>query len=225
MKLQGLDTLRPDEADRIKTLADMGGESFMEELMTQELLSVLPLDHAAKTEISQAIIHSNLVAAAPHEAAYCTEDGAALAIGCLKSEIAPLAWVDIEAEADRLAFDSMEDAEIRRALIEQFEKMDPITDFGWEGEFAQPSEKNPTADYIRFSFFAVDKEKRGSGAFRRLVEPFFEYADAHGIPCFLETYSDRLEQLYGHFGFETVKELRSPDFQIYERCMMRPPQA
>ena len=67
MELHGIDVLRIDDKARIQALADMGGESFMEELMTLELLSVLPIDHDAKTAISQKIIFCNLMEAAPYE--------------------------------------------------------------------------------------------------------------------------------------------------------------
>lgn len=213
------------DESRLKTLADMGGESFMEELMTRELLDVLPISHTAKMDISQKIILSNLRSAAPYKGTYSTEDNAGLAIAYLKSDLGQTKWADVEDASDKAAFNSIEDVEIREALLAQYEKMAPIANFDWQDEFVSSAAQNLAGDFIHFTFLAVDKDKRGSGAFRRLITPYLEYADARGIPCFLETYSDNLEQLYGHFGFETVKEFRSPDFQIYERCMMRCPQS
>lgn len=225
MELQGIVAVQAGDEDRIKALADMGGESFMEEMMTIELLSVLPEDRAIRMDVSRKIICSNLRSAAPYGGTYGTEDDSALAIAYLKSEIGSTKWSDVEDESDKAAINSIDDAEMRDALTAQLEKMAPIANFDWQDEFAAPTSENPSGDFIHFTFLAVDKNKRGSGAFRRLVEPYFHYADQHRIPCFLETYSDKLVQLYGHFGFETVKEFRSPEFQIYERCMMRRPQA
>lgn len=225
MELHGIDSLRIDDKARIQALADMGGESFMEELMTLELFSVLPIGHDAKTAISQKIIFCNLMAAIPYGGTYCTDDDSALAIAYLKSELGQTRWSEIEDAADDAAIGSISDPEIRSALRNQLDKMGPIANFGWQDDFVSSTDRNPDGDFLAFSFLAVDKNKRGTGAFRRLVSPYLEYADERGIPCFLETYSDNLEQLYGHFGFKTVKELRSPDFTIYERCMMRLPQA
>ena len=63
--------------------------------------------------------------------------------------------------------------------------------------------------------------RRGSGAFRRLFTPFLEYADEHGLACYLDCYTERLEQLYGHFGFETVERRSIDAFPIEERLMVR----
>ena len=65
--------------------------------------------------------------------------------------------------------------------------------------------------------------KRGSGAFRRLTSPFFEYADQQGIPVFLECYADRLVSLYEHVGFEVFRVFEDPAFDVKQVCMVRPP--
>ena len=51
--------------------------------------------------------------------------------------------------------------------------------------------------------------------------PFLEYADEHGLACYLDCYTERLEQLYGHFGFETVERRSIDAFPIEERLMVR----
>ena len=78
-------------------------------------------------------------------------------------------------------------------------------------------------DFTHFAMLAVDPDKRGTGRFRKLVTPFFDYADEHGIPCYLETYSDSLQSLYEHVGFEVYRVFESPDFAITERAMVRKP--
>ena len=98
--------------------------------------------------------------------------------------------------------------------------MAPITVFEWEEDEAK---RMDAPDFSHFYSLGVDRTRRGSGAFRRLMTPFFDYADEHGIPCFLETYSKPLEELYAHFGFETIHEYRDPAFTITERCMVRKP--
>ena len=95
--------------------------------------------------------------------------------------------------------------------------MEPISNFKWmipetEGK-----------DFIHFFSVGVNPDMRGSGAFRRLVTPFLDYADQHGLNCYLECYTDRLESLYGHFGFETEHRFTDPNFDVYERAMVRTP--
>ena len=94
--------------------------------------------------------------------------------------------------------------------------MDPISSTSWPLERAAAD-----ADFIYFISAGVDPEKRGSGAFRRLFTPFLEYADEHGLACYLDCYTERLEQLYGHFGFETVERRSIDAFPIEERLMVR----
>ena len=111
---------------------------------------------------------------------------------------------ELEEESGALLAEVLTDEEID-VLGPRIEAMDPISSTSWPLERAAADE-----DFIYFISAGVDPEKRGSGAFRRLFTPFLEYADEHGLACYLDCYTERLEQLYGHFGFETV-ERRSID--------------
>lgn len=51
----------------------------------------------------------------------------------------------------------------------------------------------------------------------------FTYADDHGLNCYLECYSDRLQQMYEHIAFELIDELHSLDFEVYEWRIVRHP--
>ena len=98
----------------------------------------------------------------------------------------------------------------------RIEAMDRISSTSWPLERAAADE-----DFIYFISAGVDPEKRGSGAFRRLFTPFLEYADEHGLACYLDCYTERLEQRYGRFGFETVERRSIDAFPIEERLMVR----
>ena len=71
----------------------------------------------------------------------------------------------------------------------------------------------------------MNPEAQGKGVGRKMMEAFFKLADEENLPIYLETYSDRLEGLYKHFGFEMLREYRSPEFAVYERVMVRKPNA
>ena len=223
MNLPGLITVGPDQTALIDELADMMGESFLEELWTAEALAPIdgPDADARKLEISRAIMRENFTLGAPYQCCYTTEDHAGCAGGYLKSDMGERIWDDIENESMLNIVDNLLTLNETMRLREQMERMAPITVFDWEEAEAKAM---GAADFIHFYALGVDRRRRGSGAFRRLMTPFFDYADEHGIPCFLETYSDRLEGLYAHFGFETLREYRASGFAITERCMVRRPQ-
>lgn len=223
MNLPGIVTVLPEQNELINTLADMMGESFLEEMWTIELLSVIDGADASqrRLELSRAIMREEFALGAPLQCCYALEDRCACAGAYLKSDLGERTWESIEEQAFR-NFAKHALSEREAALLDaQASRMESISSTSWEEDVARELK---ASDFIHFYLLGVDKTRRGSGAFRRLVTPFFDYADAHGIPCFLETYSDKLESLYAHFGFETIREYRSPEFEVYERCMMRRPQ-
>ena len=225
MNLPGLITVAPDQTTLIDELANMMGESFLEELWTAELLSALDGPdaesvEARRLEVSRAIMREDFTLGAPCQCCYALEDRAACAGGYLKSDLQGKVWDDIETEAMLKLADGFLTLQETMQLREQMARMAPITVFDWEEDEAK---RMDAPDFIHFYSLGVDRTRRGSGAFRRLMTPFFDYADEHGIPCFLETYSKPLEELYAHFGFETLHEYRDPAFTITERCMVRKP--
>ena len=145
----------------------------------------------------------------PHRTSACTR---------CPTERGPLGdvdWTELEEESGTLLAEVLTDEEID-VLGPRIEAMDPISSTSWPLERAAADE-----DFIYFISAGVDPEKRGSGAFRRLFTPFLEYADEHGLACYLDCYTERLEQLYGHFGFETVERRSIDAFPIEERLMVR----
>ena len=226
MNLPGLITVAPDQTALIDELADMMGESFLEELWTAELLSALdgPDEESVgkrRLEVSRAIMREEFKLGTSCQCCYATEDLAGCAGGYLGSEMKDRSWGDIEDESMRNIANNLLTPDEAARLNEQMERMDAISVFGWAEAEAKALDAK---DFIYFYALGVDRTRRGSGAFRRLMTPFFDYADERGIPCFLETYSDRLVSLYGHFGFVTFREHRAPGFDITERCMVRRPQ-
>ena len=100
------------------------------------------------------------------------------------------------------------------------EAMEPLSDTNWPLAHAKADE-----DFIYFISVGVDPASRGTGAFRRLFTPFLDEADRRGLRCYLDCYTDRLESLYGHYGFHTVDRKSAPGFDLVERLMVREPRA
>ena len=218
MNLPGLITVQPDRTEELDALARMVGTCFLEEMWYVtwlEALDELGIGRDRKLEITRAVIRSDYEVTAPYQCVYALPDRAGAANVYLRSELGDVDWTELEEESGTLLAEVLTDEEID-VLGPRIEAMDPISSTSWPLERAAADE-----DFIYFISAGVDPEKRGSGAFHRLFTPFLEYADEHGLACYLDCYTERLEQLYGHFGFETVERRSIDAFPIEERLMVR----
>ena len=218
LNLPGLITVQPDRTEELDALARMVGTCFLEEMWYVtwlEALDELGIGRDRKLEITRAVIRSDYEVTAPYQCVYALPDRAGAANVYLRSELGDVDWTELEEESGTLLAEVLTDEEID-VLGPRIEAMDPISSTSWPLERAAADE-----DFIYFISAGVDPEKRGSGAFRRLFTPFLEYADEHGLACYLDCYTERLEQLYGHFGFETVERRSIDAFPIEERLMVR----
>jgi GNAT superfamily N-acetyltransferase len=211
----------PAPADHalIDRLARMMGACFTEERWTQVLLDSLGDDASPQRRlaVAQGIMAHDFAAATPYRGLWATPDEAACAGAYLKSDLGDAVWGDIEAAATaRFVSDVLTPSETVGFLAAQ-RTLGAVSVFDWEEERAAGR------DFIHFYALGVDPARRGSGAFRQLIEPFLAYADDHGIPCYLETYTDELRRLYEHFGFHLVDVRTARGCPLVERCMERPP--
>ncbi len=217
MQLPGLITVQPEQREIIDELARMMGRSFMEERWTACWLSALDADDGRKLEISRAIMKYDFIVGAPYECCYLLPDLSAGTGAYLSSDLQGRIWSDLEDEAMAMMAESTLTDTEKAALSQRAKEMKGISNFSWMIEHAG------NADFIHFFSIGVNADMRGSGAFRKLLTPFLAYADKQGINCYLECYHDRLESLYGHFGFETTQRFSDPAFDIVERAMVRSP--
>lgn len=219
MELPGLIRPAPADGALIDRLARMMGACFIEERWTQALLDSLGGDAAPerRLQVSQGIMTHDFAAAAPYGALWATPDEAACAGAYLKSDLGSEVWSDIEAAATaQFVSDVLTPSEAVGFLSAQ-RTLGAVSVFDWEEDRAGGR------DFIHFYALGVDPAMRGSGAFRRLIEPFLAFADDREIPCYLETYSEKLRGLYEHFGFRLVDVRTASGCDLVERCMERPP--
>ncbi len=225
MNLPGLVTVTPEQTSLLEQTARMVGASFREELWFMTWLDALDqagvadASEARKQAITQAFLLADFTVTAPFGCVLTLPDGAAAANAFLRSDLGDVRWCKLEEQAERLAGAQLSAAE-GAVLEKRAQELEPASDTNWQFAYAAPDE-----DFIYFSSIGVDGEKRGSGAFRRLMDPILAFADAHGIAVYLDCYTDRLEHLYGHFGFKTLETKTASAFNLVERCMMRAPQA
>ncbi len=225
MKLDGLMTITADKPELVDRAAEILGTSFVEEpwfALWVAALDDLGATPERKREIVVADILGEFRAHARYQSLYATEDMAGVVGGYLGSESAGLDHGALEEEGARETLLPILTPEEAQALSESQQWLEPISDFDWAPDAAKEAGFD---DYIYFYAWAVDVNARGTGAFRRMTQPFFDFADARGIPCYLECYSDRLQSMYEHVGFEVTEIIDAPGIPITQRRMVRNPQA
>ena len=67
----------------------------------------------------------------------------------------------------------------------------------------------------------VDPAYQGQGFSGRLPRPVLERIDREGMPCFLETNTDKNVAIYRRFGFEVVSEDKLPGTEVTTFAMLR----
>lgn len=77
--------------------------------------------------------------------------------------------------------------------------------------------KNP----YYFLQFAVDKNKRGQGIARKMLENFFEYVSITNNYIVLETLTESNVAIYEHFGFETMEVYETRNKELKEYRMLK----
>ena len=67
----------------------------------------------------------------------------------------------------------------------------------------------------------IDKNSRGKGICRKMMEFVFDYTKKCNSELVLETFSDKNANIYKHFGFEIVEVVESKDKQIKQYRMIK----
>lgn len=219
MKLPGLVTVSPSDSALIEHAAALLGDSFIEEQWFATWLSALDAlgaDDERKKTLLRAIFLDDIDAFAPYEGIHLLEDGTAAVGGYLFSELRGETLTSIEEGQGGRHFLQVATPEEVRTLEKREQEMEGISSFDWARAY-------DGGDHINFFAWAVDSAARGKGSLKRALAPFFSYADEHGLNCYLECYSDRLQSMYEHLGFELVDELHAEGIEAYERRMVRRP--
>lgn len=219
MNLPGIITISPDQPELLDTCARVLGDSFIEENWTATWLSCLDklgASPARKQEILRAQYLDELGNHVPYQGAYLLEDGTAAAGGYLYSELQGNTHPQLQVASNKHFLGAVTPEE-REELAKQEQRMEAISDFDWARKLENEG------DHIYFYMWAVDKNARGKGSLRRLITPFYDYANEHNLNVYLECYSDNLQSMYEHLGFELIDVLSDPAFDITERRMVRRP--
>ena len=91
-------------------------------------------------------------------------------------------------------------------------------------EFSRDIRKRVLPDkYWYLQLLAVEPANQGKSFASKLMKPMLELAEKQGLPCFLETQSQRNVSLYGHYGFVIVEEGTVPMGDVYSWAMLKTP--
>lgn len=69
--------------------------------------------------------------------------------------------------------------------------------------------------------FAVDKNKRGQGIAREMLEELFQYVSVNNDYIVLETLTESNVPIYEHFGFETMEVYETKNKELKEYRMLK----
>ena len=72
------------------------------------------------------------------------------------------------------------------------------------GELERQHELLAPWPHLRLDFFGVLPEAQGTGIGSRLIEHGHRAADAAGLPCYLETFTERNVAYYGRRGWDVI---------------------
>lgn len=70
--------------------------------------------------------------------------------------------------------------------------------------------KHPRAPHMYLSVLGCEPEAQGRGFGSAAIAPGLAFADAEGLPAFLESSKERNLDFYARFGFRVLEELRLP---------------
>ena len=102
MELTGLQTIQPQEEDRIVKLSEIAGAAFVNEAWTTEILDHMPAGSQGEDRrnfLSQVIIMNEMAIGVPRGMAFTLPDDSVLAIAYQNSELHGMTWEKLRAEA------------------------------------------------------------------------------------------------------------------------------
>ena len=100
-----------------------------------------------------------------------------------------------------------------KLLNSNAQKVQKLHSFNWY-------KKRANVPYY-LAHIGVDKNKRGMGICRGMLDFVFDYTQKYNSELALETFSDTNASMYEHFGFEVVATVESEDKRIKQYRMIK----
>ena len=100
-------------------------------------------------------------------------------------------------------------------------KLDVVKMIKFDSFAAKIKEKYVNEDTWYLYAFAVLESERGRGIGSKLLKPMLNYFDNEKQSCYLETLKAENVQLYQHYGFKLVEEVKVPGTDMTLYAMFR----
>jgi ribosomal protein S18 acetylase RimI-like enzyme len=84
--------------------------------------------------------------------------------------------------------------------------------------------RNTPFPHIVLQPLGVSPSVQGKGYASLLLRTKFEQLDEQGLPCYVDTQTEKNASMYEHYGFKVVEQFRIPDTQFDNWVMIRQPE-
>jgi ribosomal protein S18 acetylase RimI-like enzyme len=88
-------------------------------------------------------------------------------------------------------------------------------------KFDEFKQKHVHGPHYYLNTISVAPEAQGQGLASKLIRPFLDEADTHGLPVYTETMTPSNVGLYTHYGFKVMEEYRFPGTDLYLWSFLR----
>ncbi|MGI5824150.1 MAG: GNAT family N-acetyltransferase [Bacillota bacterium] len=100
------------------------------------------------------------------------------------------------------------DPDVMQAIEKNGRKVLAISDPEWQKKFV-----GDAAVYV-IQLIVVRNEVRGTGIFRKLLEPVLEECSRRNLPVVLQTHNPKNIKKYEHFGFKLMEKVSSDEIDL-----------
>jgi len=92
------------------------------------------------------------------------------------------------------------------------------------GDFLDKAHKRLAPfEHIYLQILGVDPAHQSNGYASKLLRPMFERLDEQGMPCYLDTLTEKNVVMYEHLGFKVLEKIDIPDTDITSWALLREP--
>lgn len=199
----------------IEPVSHLMTERYLTEPFT--LLQLLGIEKNRARELFLAQCKGQVDAFAAKKVVYRLEGGGGMLIGYSDEQLPNWKLVNVVMQTGRFVRRILkkEDTDILKENGEYMEKIHP-------GNWI---EKHVPGNKFHILALAVDRDLKGTGAFRRLITPFLNACDELNLPITMEMHNPDYLPICEKFGFEVKEEIESELVDVRCFCLVRQPGA
>ena len=202
--------MRRMKEDELEQIADKMVDIFFDEVDVSNVTAGIDPDTARK--IIRAYMHGDMKYFCTKGDVFVTDDLSGIVALIDGRKFSPLKKALMSLKSNKIITKVATKDEMR-ILNDNAKKVQTVHSFNWY-------KKRTNVPYY-LAHIGIDKEKRGTGICREMMEFVFDHVKRYNSELALETFSDKNASLYEHFGFETVAVVESEDKSIKQYRMLK----